>query len=369
MNKSNPWVWIFDPRNHSLERWAVLGRLDAGRLAATQGREFNAPIFLGSRNADSVPRAPDTGSLSKASNCLSGDFLRIDLDNSSLRFPDRSLYECVRPAAGRDDFPIAAFVPCLCGDIRWQCKPSVHAQDRTLLRGLFFCSHDNFCFRCSTHCCIRRLTHSFLRGVQCQFGSGLFLGIRIVLHMACLYEISGRIWNVRISKDTFAGYIAICVLDHEGDADSSSWLLQELQQDTIYAVFHFASRTAGVQVRDRCSDVQADSRIRGIKARVSSTFERFPRVARIRSQQRPRGNAEARGPADPGGWICAPVSRRRPLHARRTRLLGGWMGFEKLHAVPPALCADCFRVAAACTALVLNRIDPDHFVRECPLHR
>src|SRR6267378_1823630 len=326
MDRPDPWVWIFDPRNHSLERWAVLGRLDAGRLAAAQGREFNAPIFLGSRNADSVPRAPDTGSLSKTSNCLSGD-------------------------------------------IRWQCKPSVHAQDRTLLRGLFFCSHDNFCFRCSTHCCIRCLTHSFLRGVQCQFGSGLFLGIRIVLHMACLYEISGRIWNVRISKDTFAGYIAICVLDHEGDADSSSWLLQELQQDTIYAVFHFASRTAGVQVRDRCSDVQADSRIRGIKARVSCTFERFPRVARVRSQQRPRGNADARGPADPGGWICAPVSRRRPLHARRTRLLGGWMGFEKLHAVPPTLCADCFRVAAACTALLLYRIDPDHFVRECALHR
>src|SRR6267143_2080281 len=349
MDRPDPWVWIFDPRNHSLERWAVLGRLDAGRLAAAQGREFNAPIFLGSRNADSVPRAPDTGSLSKTSNCLSGDFLRIDLDNSSLRFPDRSLYECVRPAAGRDDFPIAAFVPCLCGHIRWQRKPSVHAQDRTLLHGLFFCSHDNFCFRCSTHCCIRCLTRSFLRGVQCQFCAGLFLGIPIVLHVACLYEISGRVWNVRISKDTFAGYIAICVLDHEGDADSSSWLLQELQQDTIYAVFHFASRTAGVQVRDRCSDVQADSR--------------------IRSQQRPRGNAEARGPAHPGGWICAPVSRRRPLHARRTRLLGGWMGFEKLHALPPTLCADCFRVAAACTALLLYRIDPDHFVRECALHR
>ena len=45
------------------------------------------------------------------------------------------------------------------------------------------------------------------------------------------------------------------------------------------------------------------------------------------------------------------------------------MGFEELHAIPPALCAHCFRMVAALSGLGRIRIDPDHFARECALHR
>src|SRR2546428_842288 len=42
MDRSDPWVWTLDPRNHSFQRWPVLGRLAGGPLAAEQGQEANA---------------------------------------------------------------------------------------------------------------------------------------------------------------------------------------------------------------------------------------------------------------------------------------------------------------------------------------
>src|SRR5258705_2460237 len=124
MDGFDPWVWALGPRNHSLQRWAVLGRLGGGGLAAEQGQEFHAPILLGSRHAESLLRAPAAGARSTPSSGLSGDFPGLDSDDSGPGVPDCRLYQGIQPAAGGGDIAPATVVSGVRRYLRWLRKPS-----------------------------------------------------------------------------------------------------------------------------------------------------------------------------------------------------------------------------------------------------
>src|SRR2546428_842287 len=94
-----PWVKSPYPRNHSFQRWPVLGRLAGGPLAAEQGQEVHAPILLGSRHAEPLLRAPDAGACSTPSSGLPGDFPGLAFEYRGPRVPDCRVYEGLQPAA------------------------------------------------------------------------------------------------------------------------------------------------------------------------------------------------------------------------------------------------------------------------------
>src|SRR6267143_4184605 len=193
MDRCDPWVWIRDPRNHSPQRWAVLGWLDARGLAAEQRQKFHAPILLGSRYAESVLRAPNARPISAPSLSLSGPFTDLDLDYSTFRLPSLGLHDYVQPAASDGNLPAAAFVSCVFRYIRWRREPSIYLQDCHFLCSLFLRNDDHRPTKPGRQHRLFRLVDSLLRVFHGQFDAGLFLGIPSFLRVARAHQIVGRV--------------------------------------------------------------------------------------------------------------------------------------------------------------------------------